>query len=95
MSMINNKDIEYIAGLARLDIGERDIQLFTRKLNTILEYVKILDEIEKDESLLSASLFPAGNVFREDELKPSMDSEKALSSAAERGQVLQGTRSYG
>lgn len=79
--MITKKDVEYVAGLARLEFDEQQTDGFTRTLNDILEYAKKLDEVNTDGVEPTAHILAARSLFREDIAAPSMDREKVLANA--------------
>jgi aspartyl-tRNA(Asn)/glutamyl-tRNA(Gln) amidotransferase subunit C len=39
-------EVEYVAGLARLALSEKDKELFSNQLSAILEYVAKLNELD-------------------------------------------------
>lgn len=79
--MITKKDVEYVAGLARLEFSEEEKENFTKTLNDILEYAQKLNEINTDNVEPTAHILSVKNVFRKDEARPSMDREKILENA--------------
>lgn len=85
------KEIKHIAELSRLSLSEAEERLYGEQISSILDYVKILDEIdlekikEINKSLsLSGGVSELENVWREDELKVNSEEEiKAALSQAE------------
>ena len=77
--MITKKDVEYVAGLARLEFDEQQKDGFTRTLNDILEYAKKLNEVNTDGVEPTAHILDVRNVFREDSVAPSMDRQSTVS----------------
>jgi aspartyl-tRNA(Asn)/glutamyl-tRNA(Gln) amidotransferase subunit C len=82
--IINRQQVEHVAQLARLELSEKEIETYTEQLNSILEYVKVLDELDTSQVEPMAHVLPIQNIFREDELKPSLDREEVLENAPER-----------
>lgn len=80
---ITRKDVETVALLSRLEIPEGDIEKVTGQLNAILEYVDVLNKVETSNVEPTAHVLPLKNVFRQDEVKPSLPRELALSNAPE------------
>lgn len=80
---ITRKDVETVALLSRLEIPEGDIEKVTGQLNAILEYVDVLNKVETANVEPTAHVLPMKNVFRPDEVKPSLPRELALSNAPE------------
>ena len=86
--MITKDDVSYIANLSNIRIGEQDKELFVGHLNTILQYVDQLGEL--DEILEKDNIQPTMHawdstdmVLREDEIKPSMDAQDILKESAD------------
>lgn len=77
--MVSEHDVEHIAELADIGISREELAEFTGQFNEILDYFDILDQVEAavafDQDL--------ANVFREDEIEPSLSQEEVLSNARE------------
>lgn len=80
---ITRKDVENVALLSRLELGESDIVKFTGQLNAILEYVDMLDKVNTDGVQPTAHVLPLKNVMRPDAVKPSLTRDEALANAPE------------
>jgi len=80
---ITRKDVEGVALLARLELGESEIVKFTDQLNAILEYVDMLDKVNTDGVEPTAHVLPLKNVMRADKATPSLPRELALANAPE------------
>lgn len=72
--MVSENDVLHIAELADIGIATSELGRFTEQFNAILEYFDILDTLAADDSLER----PLVNVFREDEVRPSLSQEEAL-----------------
>ncbi|HLS90460.1 MAG TPA: Asp-tRNA(Asn)/Glu-tRNA(Gln) amidotransferase subunit GatC [Limnochordia bacterium] len=83
VAIIERKDVEHIARLARLALSEEEKELIQRQLETILEYAAILNEVDTEGVEPSAHVVALTNVLRPDERRPSMPKEKALANAPE------------
>ncbi len=44
--MIEKKEVENIANLARIDFSPKEIETFRKELSVILDYFKVLDEVD-------------------------------------------------
>ncbi|NCN22058.1 aspartyl/glutamyl-tRNA amidotransferase subunit C [Candidatus Falkowbacteria bacterium] len=85
------KEIKHIAELSRLRLTESEEKLYGEQISSILDYVKMLDEINLEESKgknkflsLSGGVSDLENVWRKDELKAKSEEEiKATLSQAE------------
>ena len=78
---VTRKKVEHIAELARLQLDESELEEYTNQLNKILEYVEKLNELDTENIKPLSHPVEGINVFREDELKPSIDREEALKNA--------------
>lgn len=75
------KDVEHVAKLARLKFSEEEKEDFTDKLNSVVEYVEQLKEVDVEGVEPTYHALDVKNVFREDELKESYNREKLLENA--------------
>lgn len=78
---VTKKDVEYIASLSKLKFEENELENFTHQLNDILAYVEKLNELDTENVEPLSHPVENNNVFREDELKPSITTEEALKNA--------------
>jgi aspartyl-tRNA(Asn)/glutamyl-tRNA(Gln) amidotransferase subunit C len=77
-------DVAYVAELARLELSAGEKATFQKQLETIVQYVEKIGELDLagiEPTLHGQSLV---NVFREDVVVPSMDRERFLANAPER-----------
>ncbi|MGI6702940.1 MAG: Asp-tRNA(Asn)/Glu-tRNA(Gln) amidotransferase subunit GatC [Clostridia bacterium] len=79
--MITKEDVEYVAGLARLELTEEEKEEFAKTLGDILEYVQRLEDVDTGSVQTTAHILPLINVYREDEVEPSVDRERILANA--------------
>lgn len=80
---ISHKEVEHVAKLARLEVSEEEKVIFARQLSAILSYMDQLKELDTTGVEPTATVLPAANVFREDEVRPSLPREQALANAPE------------
>ena len=78
---ITKKDVEKIAELARLKFSEEELENFTPQMNEILSYMDKLNELNTENVKPLSHPVEQTNVFREDEMKPSISTENALKNA--------------
>ena len=76
--------IEDVALLARLQLTVLEKELFARQLKNTIDYINKLNELDTTDIEPTAHVLPIVNVFREDELRPSLLRDKALQNAPER-----------
>ena len=81
-------DVEYVAELARIKLTPEEVATFRFQLGHILEHVAKLNELDVAGVEPTAHSFPLYNVFRADEVKPSLPREEALANAPRHAQGL-------
>ena len=79
--MISKDDLKYVAHLARLHLPEKEIEHFTVQLEEILKYINKLKQVDITNIEPTSHVFPQKNVFRQDELKPSLPIKEVLKNA--------------
>ena len=75
---ISKEEVEHVAKLARLEVSEDEKAMFARQLSGILTYMDQLKELETKGIEPTATVLPTENVFRDDDVRPSLPQEKAL-----------------
>lgn len=75
---ITKKEVEHIAQLARLELQGEEVDNVTAQLDTILSYVAKLDELDTSGVAVTTHTQGVYNAFREDEVKDSINRDKAL-----------------
>lgn len=81
---ITRDEVKHIALLARLELNENEIELYTKQLNDILLYMEKLNSIDtKNVAPLSHPFFTR-TLFREDIVKESLPQEKAMENAPQK-----------
>ena len=78
---ISQEEIKNIALLSRLEI--KDLEAAEKALSNILTYVEELEELDLTDVEPMAQAVPLQNVYRADEMKPSLPREEALQNAPE------------
>ncbi len=78
---VTKKDVEKIAELARLKFTDKELENFTPQMNEILSYMDKLNELDTENVNPLSHPVEQTNVFREDEMKPSISTENALKNA--------------
>ena len=82
--MIDIEQVRKVASLARLELTEAEEQQFTGQLNSILDYVQQLDELDTKNVPPTTRAIEVSNITRPDRLEPFADREALLNSAPER-----------
>jgi aspartyl-tRNA(Asn)/glutamyl-tRNA(Gln) amidotransferase subunit C len=78
---LSREDVVHVAHLARLDLSDEEVELFTEQLRTVLDHAA--DVASLDLSHLEPSSHPIAlsNVLRADEPRPSLDRDEVLAVA--------------
>jgi aspartyl-tRNA(Asn)/glutamyl-tRNA(Gln) amidotransferase subunit C len=83
---LSREDVAKVAVLARLRVSGEELDTVTRQLNSIVEYVEQLGELDTTGVQPLAHGVEVVNVFRDDVRKGSLSREEALSNAPKRNQ---------
>jgi aspartyl-tRNA(Asn)/glutamyl-tRNA(Gln) amidotransferase subunit C len=77
-------EVSRVAFLARLELSDTEKTRLTTDLNGILGQFERLQELDTDTVLPTSHSLPLQNVFREDEIRPSLPREAAVANAPEK-----------
>lgn len=80
---ISQKDVEYIAALARIHVPADQLEGLTKDLSNIVGYVEQLQKLDLKNVKPTSHAVPLSNALREDKVKPSFTNAQALSIAPE------------
>jgi aspartyl-tRNA(Asn)/glutamyl-tRNA(Gln) amidotransferase subunit C len=78
---ITREEVAHLAKLARLAVTEDELDLFAGQLGIILEAVASVGQVAADDIPPTSHAVPLTNVFRPDEVRPSLPREKVLAAA--------------
>jgi len=81
---ISRDEVLHVARLARLDLSDDEIDRFGEQLNSILEAVGKVAELDLSGVEPTAHPLDLLNVWAEDEPRPSLPVEDALANAPDR-----------
>ena len=81
---ITLKDVEYVAGLAKLELTQEEKIRFQKELDNIIKYIDQLNELNTDNVPITSHVIPLKNVLREDKVLPSLAQDKALANAPQK-----------
>jgi aspartyl-tRNA(Asn)/glutamyl-tRNA(Gln) amidotransferase subunit C len=81
MSEITPDLVRHLAGLARIDVTNEEVERFTQQLGLIVDSVATIKAAVEGDVPATSHPIPMANVFREDVVEPSLTQEQALSSA--------------
>ena len=81
---ISKKEVEHIAWLARIELSEEEKDLFTGQFDDILRFFEKIDEVDTERVPPTYHVLDLVNVYREDEVSPSLPIKEALKNAPKR-----------
>ncbi len=81
MSTITEKDVEYVANLAQLNLDDALKARLVGELGNILDYIGKLNELDTDGVEPMMHVQALSNVFRDDEIAPSLPREIVMENA--------------
>ena len=84
MSQISSDDVRKVAQLARLDLPEDKIATYTGQLESILEYVAQLQQVDTEGVPETTRAVEVTNVTRVDGVQPTPVREDILNQAPQR-----------
>ena len=74
--MITKKEVQHIAGLARVGLSEKEVEKYARDLSSILGWVEQLKEVDVAGVEPTAHITGLENVAREDKAREFSDKNK-------------------
>lgn len=80
---ISEKDVRHVALLSRLELGAGEAEKYAGELARIFTHIEKLAEVNTDGVPPTTHPMAMKNVFREDEVRPSLPAERALANAPE------------
>ena len=78
---ISTKEVEHVAGLARLTLTPDQVETYAAHLNEILGYMEKLNQVDTEGLEPTYHAVAGSNVFREDEVLRRLTREEALANA--------------
>ena len=80
---ISRADVAHVARLARLDLTEDELEMFTGQLAAVLDHAADIEALDTEGVPPTAHPLPIENVFRDDVAVPSLDRDEVLAMAPE------------
>ncbi|HEX6221239.1 MAG TPA: Asp-tRNA(Asn)/Glu-tRNA(Gln) amidotransferase subunit GatC [Acidimicrobiia bacterium] len=74
-------DIAHVARLARLALSDEELEVYKSQLGDILDHAARVQSLEAEPQVDSAHPLGFVNVFRDDEIRPSLDRDEVLAQA--------------
>ncbi len=81
MSTLRREDVAHVAKLARLNLSDAELDMFTEQLGQVLEHASDMNALDLDGVVATAHPFGLINVVREDVIAPSLDHDTVLAMA--------------
>lgn len=81
MSEITPDTVRHLASLARILVTDEEVETLASELNVIVDAVAKVNQAVAGDVLATSHPIPMANVFREDEVRPSLTQAQALSGA--------------
>jgi aspartyl-tRNA(Asn)/glutamyl-tRNA(Gln) amidotransferase subunit C len=75
------KEVEHIALLAHLQLGEEEMEIYRLQLESVLEYADRLRQVDTSSISPTTTVLPLRSVLREDDVRNSLDREEALANS--------------
>jgi aspartyl-tRNA(Asn)/glutamyl-tRNA(Gln) amidotransferase subunit C len=81
---ITKEEVLHVAALARLELDTAAIDTFAAQIGDILAYVETLNGVDTGGVAPTSHAISLTNAFREDTLRPHLDTAAALANAPEK-----------
>jgi len=82
--LITKETVEYVAHLSRIKLESKELDKISQQLQDILSFIDKLSKINIENIAPTSHILPINNVFRCDEPRESLSSDKALMNAPQR-----------
>jgi aspartyl-tRNA(Asn)/glutamyl-tRNA(Gln) amidotransferase subunit C len=81
MSEITPDSVRHLAGLARILVTDAEVETLAKELSVIVDAVAQVQSAVSADTVATSHPIPMSNVFRDDEVLPSLTQSEALSGA--------------
>lgn len=81
MPKLTEDDVEYVAALAQLTLDDAAKERMLHDMQSILGYIDKLNELDTGDVEPMMHVLELANVYRDDEVRPSLNRDSALSNA--------------
>jgi len=85
---MNESEVKKIAHLARIDLSEEETSRLKKDFADILKHIKKIDELKLEDVEPVSHPLNIKNVFREDEVVPSLGAKALLKNAPSSGRDM-------
>jgi aspartyl-tRNA(Asn)/glutamyl-tRNA(Gln) amidotransferase subunit C len=80
-SRITRDDVAHVARLARLEVTDEELDVFTEQLAAVLDHAADVAALDLEGVPPTAHPLPLENVLRDDVVRPSLDRDEVLTQA--------------
>lgn len=80
-NVISDETIDYVGILAKLELSAEEKEQAKKDMESMLDYIDKLGELDTDDVEPMSHVFPVNNVFREDVVTNGDDRENILKNA--------------
>ena len=77
--MLTEEQIRHVAKLAKLELADNEVEKFQKQLSEVIDYFRILDEVNTEKVEPTSQVTGLENVMREDKSASSLSQEESLS----------------
>ena len=81
---IDKKTVEYVANLARVELGSAELENFSKQLHDILGFIDKLSALDISNVNPTSHILPLSNILREDIPHETLTPDEALKNAPAR-----------
>ncbi len=78
---ITREEVAHVAKLARLELSESELEVFTSQLAKVLDHAADVEALDVGDVPPTAHPYPLRNVFRDDVVGPTLDRDEVLAEA--------------
>ena len=78
---ISDETIEYVGILAKLELSDKEKEQAKKDMETMLDYIDTLNELDTEGIEPMSHVFPVNNVFREDVVTNGDDRDNITANA--------------
>lgn len=78
---ISRDEVAHVAGLARLQLTDAELEEFTGQLVAILEHARDVDTLDVSDVEPTAHPYELVNVLRPDQVRPTLDRDEVMAQA--------------
>ncbi len=78
---LTRDEVSHVARLARLDLTDDEIDLFTRQLGAVLEHAQDVEALDLGDLPPTSHPYPLVNVLRDDVVGPTVDRDEVFAAA--------------